>query len=90
MLRFFPIVALALAGCVTPEQQLAEDAAMCSGYGFQTGTTAYASCMMQIDQIRRVQRAEAMASLGRSMQQASNPPRLQTTCTTTGNITNCY
>ncbi len=36
---------LALAGCVSPEELRAQDEAACSGYGFQFGTPAFATCL---------------------------------------------
>jgi hypothetical protein len=40
--------ALALAGsCVSPEELRREDEARCAGYGFQSGTPDFASCLQR-------------------------------------------
>ena len=49
---------LCLSGCVSPEEQRAQDQSRCMGYGFQPGTDSFAHCMMQTD-IRRENKAEA-------------------------------
>ena len=52
---FLPVLVLAviLAGCVTPEQQRAADEAKCRSYGFKTRNDAFAACMQRIDLDRR-------------------------------------
>jgi hypothetical protein len=48
-------MALALSACqsLTPEQQRAADEATCGGYGFKSGTTPFANCLMNQDLDRR-------------------------------------
>jgi hypothetical protein len=41
------LLALALASCISPEELLREDEATCSGYGFQPGTDAFATCLQR-------------------------------------------
>jgi hypothetical protein len=36
-----------LAGCISPEELQAQDAATCASYGFQQGTPEFASCMQR-------------------------------------------
>jgi len=36
---------IVLVGCVSPEELRAQDAAACASYGFQPGTSEFASCM---------------------------------------------
>lgn len=41
------LVPLALAGCVSSEEQRSMDQDKCSSFGFEQGTTAFANCMMK-------------------------------------------
>jgi hypothetical protein len=50
---------LPLAGCQTPEQQIASDQDRCRGFGFVPGTDAFADCMMQTADRRDDRRAAA-------------------------------
>ncbi len=49
--------ALALAGCVSPEEQRAMDRQTCLGYGFTPDTIPFANCMMSTTQQRDAQQA---------------------------------
>jgi hypothetical protein len=49
-------VALFAGGCVTIEERRALDAERCRGYGFRTGTEAFAQCMLDIDLDRSASR----------------------------------
>jgi hypothetical protein len=40
-------LALALAGCVSPEELRAQDEAACAGYGFAPGTPDFAGCLQR-------------------------------------------
>jgi hypothetical protein len=42
----------ALAGCVSPQELRARDEATCRGYGFNPGTTEFATCL-QREQLAR-------------------------------------
>jgi hypothetical protein len=42
----FPL-ALALTLCVSPEELRREDEATCAGFGFHSGTDAFASCLQK-------------------------------------------
>ena len=42
-------LALSAGGCITLEERRALDAEQCRGYGFRTGTDAFANCLQQID-----------------------------------------
>jgi hypothetical protein len=44
--RLLWIVAVILAGCVSPAEQKGADEAQCRGYGYTDGTDAFANCMM--------------------------------------------
>ncbi|HEY5798401.1 MAG TPA: hypothetical protein VIU82_25645 [Bosea sp. (in: a-proteobacteria)] len=52
-MKFALFAALALTltagGCITIEERRALDAEQCRGYGFRTGTDAFAQCLQQID-----------------------------------------
>lgn len=49
-MRLLPIGSLLVAGilfgCISPEEQRAQDQQTCAGYGFTPGTDAFAHCMM--------------------------------------------
>ena len=45
--------ALTLASCVSPEEFRREDEATCTGYGFDPGTDAFASCLQKESLARR-------------------------------------
>lgn len=51
------LATLAIAGCVSPEEQRAMDQRRCAGYGYQVGSDAFANCMMSTDQQRAAQNA---------------------------------
>lgn len=40
---------LTAGGCITLEERRALDGEQCRGYGFRTGTDAFANCLQQID-----------------------------------------
>jgi hypothetical protein len=44
---------LVLTSCVSPEEIRREDEATCVGYGFHTGTDAFASCLQKESLARR-------------------------------------
>ena len=46
-------LALALVSCVSPEELRREDEATCTGYGFHTGTDAFAGCLQKESLARR-------------------------------------
>jgi hypothetical protein len=48
----FGLVLLAASGCVSAEDQQTADRDKCSGFGFQQGTDAFASCMMNLSEQR--------------------------------------
>lgn len=92
----------ALAGCNTgpaTAEQAASMQSQCQTYGFKPGTSAFANCLMQLDQTRiadatakRRAMGEALSEIGRSQQQQTY--RQPVTCNTmrTGHMmtTNCY
>ena len=47
------VLAVLLAGCVTPEQQRAADEERCRSYGFMKRNDAFAECMQRLDLDRR-------------------------------------
>lgn len=57
-------VALALTGCVTSEQRIAQDDQQCLSYGVQKGSPEYVQCRMKLDENRS--NRQAAASFGRS------------------------
>lgn len=70
----------ALAGCQTPEERFAPQAAdACAGYGFTPGTVEFAQCQMQI-----VENKKAML-----FQFATRPQPRPMTCRTLAGITTC-
>lgn len=46
------IAFVALAACVSPEEQRAKDNSTCGGYGFAPGSEGFANCMMQTSMAR--------------------------------------
>jgi hypothetical protein len=46
------MIVLAIGGCVSPEEQSAQDRAQCAGFGFVEGTDAFANCMMKAARVR--------------------------------------
>mgnify|MGYP000956818632 CR=1 FL=1 len=56
----FAVLAATLAGCVSPEEQAAQDRARCSGYGFVEGTNAFARCMMDTSMVREERQRQDM------------------------------
>lgn len=52
-----PLALLALAACVSPEEQRAMDQKHCAGFGFTPGTDAMANCLMQTAQQREAKQA---------------------------------
>lgn len=86
--------AVAVAGCstTTPAERLATNQSTCAGYGFKTGTDAYAACMMNLDldqqqqdRDRRQRIGAALSNMGQSMQ-----PRRPVTCNTFGTRTGAF
>ncbi|PTM39747.1 hypothetical protein [Bosea sp. 124] len=63
-MKIAAIAALALSllagGCITIEERRALDAEQCRGYGFRTGTDAFAQCLQEID----LDRADRRRSYG--------------------------
>jgi hypothetical protein len=47
------LVLSVLVGCVSPEEVRRADEAACAGYGFQPGTTDFASCLQRESLARR-------------------------------------
>ena len=65
-------VCVSLAGCISPEEQHAQDQQTCAGYGFAPGTDAFAHCMMTTAQQR-----DAIAAARQQQQAAINAQRQQ-------------
>ncbi|PZN97476.1 MAG: hypothetical protein DCF30_16340 [Hyphomicrobiales bacterium] len=61
-IALFAALALSLtaSGCITLEERRALDMEQCRGYGFRTGTDAFAQCMQEID-LDRADRRRAYA-----------------------------
>ncbi|MGH6858823.1 MAG: hypothetical protein ACRECY_01120 [Phyllobacterium sp.] len=59
---------LALAGCVSTEDQRAADQNKCASYGYGPGTDAFADCMMTQDRQRANDQRRTMNSLERQDQ----------------------
>ncbi|MHC1551001.1 hypothetical protein [Phyllobacterium sp. K27] len=66
-MRYFLIalVPLAVAGCVSSEDQRAMDQDKCASYGYQQGTNRFADCMMDQDQKRADDQRRTMDDLER-------------------------
>jgi len=79
---------IALAGCDTmsPEQARVQEDQSCADYGFKPGTDEFAKCMMQLDQTRIANNAEARRRFGEAMVEMSNQMRANrpVTCTSNG------
>ncbi len=52
-LALLTLVALGVAGCVTPEEMRQVDMAQCQGYGFAPGTPDFAACLQRESLARR-------------------------------------
>ncbi|SFU22285.1 hypothetical protein [Mesorhizobium sp. YR577] len=59
------LVPLAVAGCVSSEDQRAMDQDKCASYGYRPGTNRFADCMMDQDQQRADDQRRTMESLER-------------------------
>ncbi len=59
------LVPLAVAGCVSAEDQRAMDQDKCASYGYRPGTNRFADCMMDQDQQRADDQRRTMESLER-------------------------
>jgi hypothetical protein len=69
------VLLLLVAGCATREERLAGFRNECSAYGYVTGTTQFADCVMGLadrDRARRRALAEAGANLGKAA--TTRPP----------------
>jgi hypothetical protein len=70
------LVPLAVAGCISAEDQRAMDQDKCSSFGFQPGTNSFANCMMEqssqreADEQRSLDRIEAQEQRDRDRKQA--------------------
>jgi hypothetical protein len=51
-IAIFTSLAIALSGCISPQEQYKRDVYECEGYGFTEGTDAFANCMMNTAQQR--------------------------------------
>lgn len=92
---FLVAVLAALSGCatmgMTPQEIAAADQSQCESYGFQRGTEAFASCMMQIDYARQAdnqRRWDNVRAGLRSMNAQLNPPSV--TCNTSASVFGNY
>lgn len=82
------IVTLALAGCATQEQRIADASALCVKLGYTVSTAEHRDCTAQQyaqDERNRIARAQAAAAINSSIQQSR--PR---TCSVIGNTVQCY
>ncbi|MFJ2279615.1 hypothetical protein ACIOUG_00570 [Pseudomonas sp. NPDC087803] len=77
--------AATLSGCMSAEQQAAEDRQTCAGYGYAQGSTAFANCMMISDQKRKKAVADWQAQQDREWQQKTAKPAMQE-CNTTESV----
>lgn len=59
------LVPLALAGCVSAEDQRTTDQDKCASYGYRPGTNRFADCMMEQDQQRADDQRRTMNDLER-------------------------
>lgn len=91
------VAVIALAGCKSQQQVLAErtaeDDAKCKSYGMQFGTPQYADCRMKLDQAREARALQDYADQQRTLdniQRSMAPkPMIQTTCNTYMGTTSC-
>jgi len=84
-LLFLTLCTVALSGCMSAEQQAAEDRQTCSGYGYAQGSTEFANCMMISDQRRKKAAADWQAQQDRDWQQKTAKPAMQE-CNTTESV----
>lgn len=91
---------IALAGCVSAEEQIAKDTEtskkQCAAYGFRPGTSDFARCVfMSNTQLsdHRAEQSRRLAAFGASMQAADAAAwgrrPVTTNCTRQGVFTNC-
>jgi hypothetical protein len=97
MIRTIALVALAvgIAGCstTTPAERLAQNQTTCERYGFKTGTDAYATCLMNLDQNQAQEERDRMRRVGAALSQMGNTysqPRRTVTCNTFGTRTGTF
>jgi outer membrane lipoprotein-sorting protein len=80
----------------TPAAKLATYQAACESYGYHPEDVQMPACIQREAQEARAHAAEAVDEFADSLedwsanQQAQQPIRLQTTCTTIGQFTNCH
>jgi hypothetical protein len=83
------LTAILLCGCMTREQQVAEqnarDDQKCMSYGARPGTDAYINCRAQLDGARTTAAAIEEAAPPRPVVQPSGP----VTCLKTGTMVTC-
>jgi hypothetical protein len=93
-LCLFVVLALSVAGCVTPEQRQARIAAhmqrdlapLCTAAGFTPGTDPHSQCVLTLYK----QELERNAAIAASAVSSGAQARQQVSCYTWGNVTNCY
>jgi hypothetical protein len=97
-MRFaFLCLIIALAGCKSQQQLLAEraveDDAKCQSYGMQFGTPQFADCRMKPDQMREARAlqdyADQQRTLANIQRSIALKPMIQTTCNTYMGTTSC-
>lgn len=91
----FTVIALGVAGCVSPQQQALNDARDCQAMGAKPGTDIYVQCQLYKQKIRSDREAsDSDALLAYGSQMLAGPRRLETTCTSNRigfqTVTNCY
>lgn len=64
-MAFAALLPLAVAGCVSAEDQRAADQEKCASYGYRPGTDGFANCMMSRDYQRDDDQRRTMDSLER-------------------------
>jgi len=72
-LKMMMVPMLLLTGCMTAEEVRQQHQAKCMGYGFQTGTSQFANCMMQLDKL--AERDKRCSSAWLSAYGAADPSR---------------
>lgn len=92
-------VVAGLAGCVSPEEQMARDTeaskVQCAAYGLQPGTRDFAQCLMINNNTlhqRREARSDHLIRLGAQLQEADAAAMRSmqsTTCRPLGNTVHC-
>lgn len=66
------LIALALSGCMAPEQRAKEDDGICAVYRIAGNTQAYAQCRLNLVELHQQQRMAVGAAIADGLDNAAN------------------